>query len=58
MLEPVKRIIAPGRGKYWLYFAIATVAMFGMMLNPHTVGWFWVTIPFVCTYLVQAFDAM
>ena len=56
MLEPVKRKIAPGRGKYWLYFFISTAIMLAMMV--FLPGWFWVVIPFVCTYLVQAFDAM
>ncbi len=58
MLEPVKREIPAGRGKYWLYFIVSTAVMLGMMAYPPTAGWFWVAIPFVCTYIVQAFDAM
>ncbi len=58
MLEPVKRKIAPGRGKYWIQFFVSSALMLGMMAYPPTAGWFWVVIPFVCTSIVQAYDAM
>jgi len=42
--------------KYWIYFGISLVIMVAMMIWVNS--WFWVALPFVLTYLVQALDVM
>ena len=42
---------------YWIIFAVSTLAMIGILLSNHN-EWFWVTLPFVLTYLAKAYDAI
>jgi hypothetical protein len=43
-------------GKYWLYFIIANIlCVLFLIFLPE---WFWVMLPFQCTYFVQAMDWM
>jgi len=42
--------------KYWIYFLISLVIMIAMLIWANS--WFWVALPFVLTYLVQALDVM
>ncbi len=43
-------------GKYWIYFTISVLLTVGFLLvKPE---WFWVMLPFVCTYFIQALDWM
>lgn len=41
-------------GKYWVYFLVSLVIMLAMMIWVNS--WFWVALPFVMTYFVQALD--
>ncbi len=42
--------------KYWLYFAIASVAVLALLfIRPE---WFWVALPFQLGYLVKALDVI
>ena len=41
-------------GQYWLIFLISTITMFAMLA--FLPAWFWVALPFVCTYFVLALD--
>lgn len=47
---------AKSRGKYWMLFGVSTVLMIVMLIWANS--WFWVMLPFVLTYLVQALDVM
>jgi hypothetical protein len=42
--------------KYWAITALSTLAMIGFLI--FLPEWFWVTLPFVFTYLALAFDAI
>jgi hypothetical protein len=43
-------------GKYWAYFAISVaLTIVFLLVRPE---WFWVMLPFVCTYFIQALDWM
>jgi len=44
------------RSKYWLYFGISTIATLALLIFANE--WFWVGLPFMLTYLVQAMDKM
>ena len=52
--EPVQR---KNTTKYWVLFAIATIAMFAVLFSPWG-QWFWLILPFVVTYFAQAMDIM
>ncbi|MBP7273409.1 MAG: hypothetical protein KA974_06185 [Saprospiraceae bacterium] len=41
---------------YWLIVLVSLVACIAFLI--FLPEWFWVTLPFICTYLVLAFDAM
>ncbi|MDB9914357.1 hypothetical protein OAD00_00730 [Saprospiraceae bacterium] len=42
--------------KYWLYFAVSLLLTIGfLIILPE---WFWVMLPFLLTYFVQAMDWM
>lgn len=41
-----------GRGKYWIYFLISAVVFILMLIFVD--AWFWVSMPFMLTYLVYA----
>ena len=42
--------------KYWLYFAVSLILTIGfLIILPE---WFWVMLPFLLTYFVQAMDWM
>ena len=41
---------------YWILFFISLVVM--ILLLAFMSAWFWVALPFVGTFLVQALDAM
>jgi hypothetical protein len=45
-----------GRAIDWIMFLVSTVIMILMLM--YADEWFWLALPFVCTYLVKAFDAM
>lgn len=40
----------------WLLFAISTIILILMLL--YLPQWFWLALPFSCTYLVKALDVM
>lgn len=44
------------RGLYWIIFLVSTVICIYMML--FISEWFWLTLPFVFTYLAKALDVM
>jgi len=42
--------------RYWLYFLISlAICVTFLFFIP---GWFWVPLPFICTFLVKALDMM
>jgi putative copper export protein len=43
-------------GKYWLYFLIAFVIFMFMLIFMNQ--WFWVSMPFMLTFLVMALGFM
>ena len=43
-------------GRYWMLFLVSLVITIGLLI--YMPAWFWVTLPFVLTYLVKAFDMM
>lgn len=43
-------------GKYWLYFLISFVIFILMLIFMNQ--WFWVSMPFMLTFLVLALDFM
>ena len=43
-------------GKYWMYFGLSVLACLAVLV--FLPEWFWVTLPFICTYFVQAKDWM
>ncbi|MFT5998356.1 MAG: hypothetical protein ACI81P_000809 [Neolewinella sp.] len=43
-------------GKYWLYFLISFVIFMLMLIFLNQ--WFWVSMPFMLTFLVMALDFM
>lgn len=43
-------------GKYWAYFGLSVLACVAFLI--FVPEWFWVTLPFVFTYFVQAKDWM
>ncbi|MBP7821459.1 MAG: hypothetical protein KA010_00955 [Saprospiraceae bacterium] len=40
------------KGKYWAIFFISTIVMIALLI--FLPEWFWVALPFVCTYLALA----
>ena len=40
----------------WLIFLVSTVICILMLM--YMSEWFWIALPFVCTYLVKAMDKM
>jgi hypothetical protein len=51
----VKNTDAPASGnRYWMLFGISLAVMVGLLFTYPE--WFWVILPFVCTYFVQAMD--
>lgn len=38
-------------GKYWLYFAVSTAVMVGLMIYKRE--FFWLALPFVTTYFAK-----
>ena len=42
---------------YWMIFGISTAIMVGLLFTNYN-EWFWVMLPFVCTYLAKAYDAI
>lgn len=42
--------------KYWIYFGISFLATVGLLAFASE--WFWVGLPFMLTYLVQAMNKM
>lgn len=44
------------KSKYWIYFGISTAATLALLIFANE--WFWVGLPFMLTYLVQAMDKM
>jgi hypothetical protein len=40
----------------WVIFLLSTLAMIAFLI--FMPNWFWVTLPFVFTYLAKAFDAI
>jgi len=43
-------------GIWWLGVLVSLAAFIGFLM--FATPWFWVTLPFLCTSLVKAFDAM
>ncbi len=43
-------------GKYWIYFGVSAAATLALLIFANE--WFWVGLPFMLTYLVQAMDKM
>ncbi len=41
---------------HWILFFISTAVMLAMLVL--TPQWFWLVLPFSCTFLVQAMDLM
>jgi hypothetical protein len=50
----VKNTNAPAGNRYWMLFGISLAVMIGLLCTRPE--WFWVVLPFVCTYFVQAMD--
>ena len=51
----VKNTDAPANGnRYWMLFGVSLAVMVGLLFTYPE--WFWVILPFVCTYFVQAMD--
>lgn len=46
----------PDTKKYWALFAVSLVLTILMLMFVNS--WFWVMLPFLLTYLVQALDVM
>lgn len=44
------------RGMDWILFLVSLVIM--ILLLMYADEWFWLALPFVCTYLVKALDSM
>jgi len=45
---------AAAQKQYWLYFGVSLVAMLAfLVIKPE---WFWVVLPFVCTFFVKGMD--
>ncbi|MEL6389864.1 MAG: hypothetical protein AAFQ02_06855 [Bacteroidota bacterium] len=48
--------VTPSTRKYWLLFALSTFLTILMLIFVNE--WFWVGLPFVLTFFVQALDKM
>lgn len=50
-MERVKK----NTSKYWGLFFISLIAMLVLLFSPYG-QWFWLILPFVCTYFALAMD--